>query len=1109
MAGGEQSAIAPSAMINDFLLADKSQHRAGVMRFVAILALILCFCSPGMFAQLTSATIAGRVTDAAHLPISGAAVVAVDSTTGTTYHAETDNQGAYNLTGLLPDTYRLTFTQQGFQTSVEDNLTVTVGQRATDDMILQVGSVSTDITVQAVSDAINLESPTVSTAIDNKMTQELPLNGRDVLQLAQLSPDSGPTATGPYNQGASRPDLTNSYVGASGGKGDSTAFYLDGALNEDVLTQIANVFPDPDAIQEFSFDTSVFSAKFAGLGGGVMNAVTRGGTNQIHGDVFEFIRNSALNGRNYFSSTQDGLKRNQYGFTVGGPIRRDKIFAFFSYQGTTLRQNPINSATVLTAAEMNGDFSAISKQLVNPSTNAPIPNNYISPSSWDPIAAKIMALVPVGAPGTGNLFYNTRLVENDKQFVGRGDANINQNLHIYASYLYDALSEPSETTAGNILTASSASGAGSANYWQSQFAVVNTSYIFSPKLTTTVVLSLSRRTNLSTSAPGIPGMTQFGANVPNLVTPGFSSMNLNISNYFSLAWDGTYQIPATEGGPSNQWTWVKGRHTFEFGGDVLMSKVIKEQDYEDDGVYGFSNALSGDNAVDFLLGKPSTFLQTERLYLAPTRTLPAAYFVDTWHTTQRLVLTLGVRWNPFVPVFDSDYHTAGVFSPEAYADGIHSTLYPLLPPGLLVAGDPGVPSRGVASNYHLFDARVGFALDLFGDGKSSLRGGYGMYQDQMTANMVNPNYSPFNVTVSFNDPVSTANPYSGQVDPFPVAKPTPANTPVQIPLANGGPFVLGMKAPTIQQWNLTLEQQLPSSTLFRLGYQGSSADHLFGAIEGNAAVYNPLETQKQNVANYNIRRPMGAFYQGLALNEDIGISNYNALIASLQRQVAHGLTFLGGYRWSKCMDDLDPTGFNADVYATPVARADYSRCSYDVKNQFKASGVWDSPKPHFGWSAANTALSNWMLDGILVLQAGEPYTILSGVDDSTSGIGKDRADLIGNPSLPSGRSHAAMAKEYFNKAAFSENALGTFGNTSRMFLTGPRYADVDVSLVRTFNMPFSKLEGESLQFRAEAFNIANGVYFSNPNATVSSSSFGTITSANNPRILQFALKYKF
>jgi hypothetical protein len=488
----------------------------------------------------------------------------------------------------------------------------------------------------------------------------------------------------------------------------------------------------------------------------------------------------------------------------------------------------------------------------------------------------------------------------------------------------------------------------------------------------------------------------------------------------------------------------------------------------------------------------------------PTRLLPAAYAVDTWRVNHRLVLTLGVRWNPFVPVFDSAYRQEGLFSSSAYANGIRSSQYPTLPPGLLLAGDPGVPGRVIDTNYHLFDPRLGFAWDVFGNNQTSLRAGYGMYQDQMTANMINLNYSPFNVNVTITNPASTANPYQGQTNPFPVSKPTPPSTAFQIPMA-AGPFVPDMKPPTVQQWNLTLEQQAPYHTLFRLGYQGSSAYHLLGAIEGNAAVYNPALTQKQNVSNYNARRPMGRYYQGLSLNEDIGTSNYHALIASVQRQMGRGVTFLAGYRWSRCMTTADPTGFNSDVYATPVRSADYGKCSYDVRNQFKASGVWQTPATHFRYAFANQALSGWGLNGILTLRSGQPFTVLSGVDNSTSGINKDRADQVGNPYLSNSRSHAQKVKQYFNVGAFTANALGTYGDTQRNFLVGPGYADVDFSMSKIFRVT----ESQSLQFRAEAFNLANRVNFSNPNGTISSKTAGTITSANDPRILQLALKYLF
>ncbi|MBT9332412.1 TonB-dependent receptor [Paracidobacterium acidisoli] len=1075
---------------------------------MALAALLLFAANLPLHAQLTSATITGQITDNSKSAIPGASVVVVDTATGLTYKATSDSQGAYVLTNLTPDTYRLTVSMAGFQTSTQENLIVRVGDRATVDVMLQVGAITENVTVQAAAASVDLQSPTVSTVIDNTMTKELPLNGRDVLQLAQLAPDSGPTSPGPYNQGASRPDLSNAYVGISGGRGDSTAFYLDGALNEDVLTQIANVFPNPDAIQEFSLDTSTFSAKFAGLGGGVMNVVTRGGGNQIHGTAFEFLRNSALNGRNYFQATQDGLKRNQFGGTIGGPIRKDRAFAFFSFQRTTVRQNPINSTTVLTQAQRNGDFSSSSKQLSNPFTGAKYAGNQISPSTFDSAASQILALLPVGAPGSGLVFYTTRLIQNNNQFVTRVDVNPTDKLHLYASYLYDQLNQPDPSTPGNILSAGTSAGSGPVSSWLSQFAVLNSTYTFTPKLTTTVVGSMSRRSNKALSSPGFPGWSQLGVQIPSLVTPGYTAMSLGISNYFSVSWTGVYRIPSTEGGFSNMWTWVHGRHTFEFGGDTLWSKVVKAQDYEGDGAYTFSNSRSGDNALDFLLGAPTQFIQQASFYEVPTRMLPAAYFVDTWQVNNRLVLTLGVRWNPFVPVFDSAYHQEGIFSAKAYANGTRSTLYPTLPPGLLLAGDPGVPSRVIDTNYHLFNPRIGFAWDMFGNNKTSLRGGYGLYQDQMTANMINLNYSPFNVNVTITNPASTENPYEGQVDPFPITKPTPQSTPFQVPLA-AGPFVPDMKPPTIQQWNLTLEQQLPLSTVFRLSYQGSTAYHLLGAIEGNAAVYNPALTQKQNVSNYNVRRPMGQFYQGLSLNEDIGTSNYNAMVAAVQRQIGHGFTFLAGYRWSRCMTTADPGGFNSDVYATPVRSADYGRCSYDVRNQFKTSAVWQMPHTHFQFAPANAALSGWEANGILTLRTGEPYTVLSGVDNSTSGIGKDRADLVGNPTLSTSRSHAQLAAAFFNKAAFAPNALGTYGDTPRDFLTGPGYEDLDFSLNKAFALPFHKMEGERLQFRAEAFNLLNRVNFNNPNATISSKSAGTITSANDPRILQFALKYMF
>lgn len=1079
-------------------------------RRVVVLCILLTVSFPSfLLGQLTSGTVSGIVTDSGGAVIPGASVTATGTTTGVVFQAETNGEGQYVLTGLPPSVYRLSFKKSGFESYVQEGLTVTVGQHATINAQLQVGAASENVTVQANGAAVNLENPTTSFEINTEMTQQLPLNGRVTLQLAQLAPDSGPTQSGGYQQAASRPDQSTEFVGASGGRGDATAYYLDGALNEDALTQIANVYPDPDAIQEFSFDTSNYNAKFAGRGGGVMNAVTRGGANQFHGGLFEFLRNSDLNGRNYFDSQQDGLKRNQFGGTIGGPIRRDKTFFFFSYQGTSIRQNPIGTATVFTAAQRAGNFSSDPQQLVNPSTGQPFPGNQVPVADFDPIASQVLAELPVGAPGTGLAFFPERLVENDKQFVARVDENVGSKLRLYGSYIYDGLNEPSTAIPGDVLTAVSGLGVSSSGYWQSQFAVLNATYTMSPYLTTTVVGSMSRRTNLSLSAPGFKDWTGFGANIPDLVTPPYTSLNLSITNYFGVSWDGSYQIPATEGGISNYWTWLKGKHTIEFGGDVLWSKVVKDQDFNGDGTFNFTNELSGDNGLDFLLSRPSQFLQQASFYIVPTRTLPAAYANDTWRVAPRLVLTLGVRWNPFVPVYDSAFHDEAIFSPSAYAAGVHSSLFPTLPPGLLVAGDPGVPSRVVDSNYHLFLPNLGFAWDVFGDSKTSLRGGFALYEDQMTANTINPNFSPFNVNVTFDDPASLENPYQGQFDPFPVARPAPATTLFQIPEA-ANPFTLGLKDGTIEQWNLALEQQVPKSTVLHFGYEGTESYHLQGSVEGNAAIYDPNESLAANLANINGRRPMGQYYQGLALGRSEGTASFNALIISAQRQTAHGMTYLLGYRWSKCIDESEEAFMDTDAYASPNIRFDRGPCSYNVTNQFKASFVWQLPSVSFSSRIVNAALNRWGVSGILTLQSGQPFSIESGVDNSTSGIGLDRADIVGNPHL-TGRSggNAQKAAEFFNTQAFTVNAPGTYGDTGRDLLSGPGFEDLDLALVRSFKLPVG--EAQFLQFRAESFNLFNRVNFetSGVNSTVSAPSFGAISTANDPRILQFALKYSF
>jgi hypothetical protein len=319
-----------------------------------------------------------------------------------------------------------------------------------------------------------------------------------------------------------------------------------------------------------------------------------------------------------------------------------------------------------------------------------------------------------------------------------------------------------------------------------------------------------------------------------------------------------------------------------------------------------------------------------------------------------------------------------------------------------------------------------------------------------------------------------------------------------------------MKAPMIQQWNVSFERQLPWASLVRVAYEGQESYHLFGSVEGNAAIYNPALSATANRTNVNTRRPLGQYYQGLALGEDVGTASFNALEVSMEKRMTQGLTFLAGYRWSKALDESEEAFFDADAYSTPNPKNDRGPASFNVPNQFLCSYSWMIPTPHGIGSVGSYVLGGWETNGILTLHSGLPFTISSGIDDSLSAISKDRADLVGNPGVPGGRSTAQQLQEWFNTQAFVVNALGTFGTSERNFLEGPGLANFDFSIVRSFPIKKGPLaERQALQFRKELFNSLNHPNFNAPSASVSSSTFGRVTSAGNPRILQFGLKFVY
>lgn len=1056
------------------------------------------FAGAALWCQIVpTASLSGTITDPSGAQVPSATVQLVNTATRVSSHVNADQQGRFLFNFLQPGTYQLDVTAPGFSAYHQTGITLDVNAPATVDVHLALQSTSQEVTVNANAQMVDTESGTLHQIVGEKYAENLPLNGRNAATLVYMAPGTVPGKgedTGTY---ATTSDSIA--ISVNGTYGDQVAYRLDGATHEDPITNVNAIFPNPDSLSEFSVQTNNFDARYGGAGGAIVNIVTKSGTNEIHGSLFEYLRNGDLNARNFFAAQQDALKRNQFGGTIGGPIRKNKLFYFASYQGTTINNVTYgNTAFVPTAAERLGNFSGL-KTITNPATGKGFSGNVIPSGLISPLSANILTKVPDSADPTGLLLYSQPSATRNHQGLGKIDYVIGRH-QLSASVFFVNYTDPGWNANNSLL-----------NYRLGQLQTtsegkISDTFSITPRLVNSFVVDgLVLNSTQTRTAP----FSIFDFGNPNVAKPDPQFLETGISVTGFSGWgSGSPQPPGKwlreDIEASEMLNYVHGSHSLFVGAEIdPYIRFDSRTGYQEEPQYSFNGSFTGNGLADFLLGDVSNFTQTAGKAKFTRGQQYAAFVTDDWKVTHNLTLNLGVRWEPFLPYTDPVANQVG-----GYIPGAHSTRFPNAPVGLIFAGDPGFPDAGIHNNLGNFAPRIGFSYGArTGPHSTVLRGGVGMFFIQPFMKLYN-NFvqnAPFSPSVQLFG-VQFANPYgsAGVQNPFPPFAPVypGPNTTFVLPVTFQY-FDPNWRLGHLESANFTVEQQIATNLVARVSYVGDRGVHLQYFEERNPAIYGPGAT----ISNTNQRRSLYPAYASLIEMTNGGVSNYNAVQMSLEKRTSSGLTFVANYTRSKSLDNQSVDQQFSLSSPDPYNRGfNYGLSDFDTPNNFSLYGLWDLPKLQSYEPWLRSILNGWALTGILSWRSGTPFTIISGQDRSLSGVGLDRADLTGNPSLPSGRSTSQMISEYFNVNAFALNALGTFGTAPRNLLRNPVYFNLDMGVQRNFPIG----EKRRFQFRVEAFDLPNNVHFSQPGANFgSASTFGRITSAGDPRILQIVGRLEF
>lgn len=1043
-------------------------------------------------AQVSSSTILGKIVDASGLAVPSVDCTASNLGTNFTRAAQTDRLGIYAINLLPLGSYKLECSAAGFKKFIQSGIVLELNRSARVDAVLQLGTVSETVTVSEDALQVNTVSPTLGRTVSNREIISLPLVNRDVYALLSLTPgvDSNVTSNS-LGYPEQRTIINGSAYSGVGG----TNYFLDGGMNMTGLRNTGNPLPNPDAIQEFRVITNSYGAEFGRFSAGVIDAVTKSGTNGFHGSLFEFLRNEKLNANTWGATTKPPLRRNQFGGTFGGPIIRDKTFFFGSYSG--LRQTIQefrNTAIVPTALERAGDFSASAVKPLDPNNNrAPFPGALIPANRFDPAAKRILDQYIPNSNLPRNFFqvqvphpytYDEALAKVDHTF---------RKHMLTGSYFRNSGSDlESIVTTGNIPWAQRTFTWTQQNFNAGDIWTINPNTINQFRLT--YMRNFGGRINSPEIGLGDLGSafrTQGPKALPRITVTGYFTLQQAI--FGPIAGSNLYSA-------RDVLSMTRGRHNIKVGFDVSLEKFIQDTTLDNYGVFSIDGSRSANALSDFLLGQVRTMNQDAPITKIDNGWYYGLFFQDDFRVMPRLTLNFGMRYDLQLPVTDP-FDRKATFVP-----GARSTVAPKALPGMLFPGDPGVGRGIVGADKNNFAPRFGFAYDLEGNGRTAIRGAFGVFFGSISGNEWNStsDRQPFAVRQQFNNIRSLSDPY-GLIpggSPFPYSY-DPANPKFITPAAIAG-IGLDFRWPYTYQMNFTVERQLIKDLTVSAGYVSSLGHKLPFTRDQNYPLYNPTAT----AANVDARRPFASSQLAYVGVLQSSLNNaYHGMQMTLEKRLSRGFSFKGYYTFSKSLDGAQSQNQTTEGGAQNQnnLRNERGRTDNDRTHNAVASVVWDLNYAHTSKAILNYIANGWQVSAISTFRSGLPLTPTVGRDNNLDGTNNDRPNLISDPRLDSGRPRSETTAMWYNPASFVQNPVGTDGLMGRNVLVGPGLRNVDFGIFRSFKVK----EMLTLQFRAEFTNGLNLVNLSNPLGVLTSPGFGSIRTARDMRQTQLGMRAIF